>query len=191
MQHQDTNVYLLVAYPDKSVLEKILAERNAFCDSYSFKPKPSLKPHVLLTSFYASEGMESTLIRWLQRICGNEQGFTITLNNYSGFPDHTILLRVPDAEHLQNFAGQLNAMKDFIQPGVAGFFRRPHIAIATDLPHAIYEQALSDYSRKLFHETFQVKELVLLKSSDAVNQFCTVQVFGLLPAGNDLFNKVA
>jgi hypothetical protein len=191
MQNHDTNEYLLVAYPDKVVLEKILVERQLFNETYDFKSRPSLKPHVLLTSFYASEGMESTLIRWLQRICGLEQGFTLTLNNYSGFPTHSIFLRVPNAGPLQNFTTQMSAMKDFIQPGVAGFFRRPHIAIATDLPATIYEQALSDYSRKLFHEEFPVKELVLLRRSEIANQFRTVQVFGLLPAGNDLFNKVA
>jgi len=192
MQNQpDTNEYLLVAYPDKNVMEKINGERSLFNAAYKFKPRHALKPQILITSFFASEGMEPTMVRWLQKICSLEQGFTLTINNYSGFPNHTIFLRIPDAIPVRDFVKQLSVMKDFIQPASSGFFRRPHIAIASQLPEDIYEKALSDYSRKLFHESFQVKELVLLKRKDSFDNLRTVQVYGLLPAGNDLFNKVA
>jgi 2'-5' RNA ligase superfamily protein len=187
----ETNEYILVAYPEKTVMEKIAAERGIFNDTYKVKPRATLKPHLVISNFFASEGMESTLIRWLQRICSMEQGFSVTLNNYSGYPTHTIFLRILDSAPIQNFVTQLNVMKDFIQPGATGLFRRPHIPIASKLPTGIYEQALSDYSRKLFHECFQINELVLLKRKDIFDSIKTVQVLGLLPAGNDLFNKVA
>ena len=192
MQNQPgTNEYLLVAYPDKNVTDKINEERSVFNAAYKFKPRHSLKPQILITSFFASEGMESTVVRWLQKICSLEQGFKLTVNNYSGFPTDTIFLRIQDATPLQDFVKQLSAMKDFIQPASSGFFRRPYIPIAAQLPENIYEKALSDYSRKLFHESFQVKELILLKRKDSFDSLRTVQVYGLLPAGNDLFNKVA
>ena len=192
MQSQhESNEYLLVAFPDKPCLEKILAERTFFNETYKLRPKASPRPHIVITSFLASEGMESTIVRWLQRICSLEQGFQLTLNNYSGYPTHTIFLRVPDASPIQHFIAQLNSMKDFIQPGPGGFFRRPHVTIGSKLPTGIYEQALSDYSRKMFHESFNVEELVLLKRNDGYSSPRTVQVFGLLPANNDLFNKVA
>ncbi|HTE26685.1 2'-5' RNA ligase family protein [Flavitalea sp.] len=192
MQNQhETNEYLLVAYPDKSVLDKIAAEKALFNETYKLRPKASLKPHILVTNFFASEGMESTLIRWLQRICSLEQGFRLTLNNYSGYPTHTIFLRVQDAGPVQHFVAQLNTMKDFIQAGPGGFFRRPHVPVASKLSTGVYEQALSDYSRKIFHESFVVEELVLLKRKDSYETLRTVQVFGLLPLNNDLFNKVA
>ena len=192
MQSQyETNEYLLVAYPDKNVLEKILAERALFYETYKLRPKALIKPHIVITNFFASEGMESTLIRWLQRICSLEQGFKLTLNNYSGYPTHTIFLRVQDADPVQHFIAQLSTMKDFVQAGPAGFFRRPHVPIASNLPTGIYEQALTEYSRKMFHESFAVQELALLKRTDSYQSLRTVQVFGLLPANNDLFNKVA
>ena len=187
----ETNEYLLVAYPDRSVLEKILAERALFNETYKLRPGASLKPHIVVTNFFASEGMEITLIRWLQRICSLEQGFKLTLNNYSGYPTHTIFLRVQDAGPVQHFVSQLNTMKDFVQAGPGGFFKRPHVPLASKLSTGVYEQALSEYSRKIFHESFDVQELVLLKRKDSYESLRTVQVFGLLPANNDLFNKVA
>jgi 2'-5' RNA ligase len=192
MQNQhETNEYLLVAYPDKSCLEKIAAERTLFNETYKLRPKAALKPHIVITNFFASEGMESTLVRWLQRICSLELGFELTLNNYSGYPTHNIFLRVLDATPIQHFVAQLNLIKDFVQPAPGGFFRRPHVTIGSKLTTGIYEQALSDYSRKIFHESFHVDELVLLKRKDSFGALRTVQVFGLLPANNDLFNKVA
>ena len=192
MQNQyETNEYLLVAYPDKKVMEKISAERVLFNETYKLRPKALLKPHIVVTNFFASEGIETTLIRWLLRVCSQEQGFKLTLNNYSGYPTHTIFLRVQDAGPVQHFVAQLNTMKDFVQAGPGGFFRRPHLPIASKLTTGLYEQALSDYSRKIFHESFAVQELVLLKRKDSYESLRTVQVFGLLPANNDLFNKVA
>ena len=187
----ESNEYLLVAYPDKAVLDKIAAEKAIFNETYKLRPKASAKPHIVITNFFASDGMEATLVRWLQRICSLEHGFKLTLNNYSGYPNNIIFLRVPDAEPIQHFVAQLNPMKDFVQPGPGGFFRRPHLPVSPKLPTVVYEQALSDYSRKIFHESFVVEELVLMKRKDFYDPLRTVQVFGLLPANNDLFNKVA
>lgn len=192
MQNEvETNEYSLVIYPGKDVMDMVLAERALFNETYNFRPRHFIKPQIVVTNFFASEGMEITLVRWLQRICSLEHGFTITLNNYSGYPTHTIFLRVFDATPVQQFVTQLNVMKDFIKTGPAGLFRRPHLPIVSKLSTGIYEQALSDYSHKLFHESFAVEELVLLKRKDPFDTFKTVQVFGLLPMGNDLFNKVA
>ncbi|RYF92751.1 MAG: 2'-5' RNA ligase family protein [Chitinophagaceae bacterium] len=192
MDHRaDNTEYLLIAYPDRAVTEKLLIERSFFRETYGVRPKQELAPHIVISSFFASEGMETTLVRWLQKICSLGQGFNIMLNNYSGYPDGTIFLRIPDPAPIQHFVGQLSAMQDFITPGTRGLYRRPHIAIASNLDKALYERALSDYSRKVFNESFQVKEIVLLKRNDPFTAVRTVQVFGLLPAGNDLFNKVA
>lgn len=190
MEHPaDLTEYLLIAYPDKSVMEKILNERSQFCEQYKIRPKQELDPHLVVTSFFASEGMETTLVRWLQKICSLERGFNVTLNNYSGYPDSTIFLRIPETAPIQHFVGQLAAMKDFISPAAKGLYRRPHISIASNLSTGVYELALSEYSRKLFNESFQVNEMVLLKRKNAFVPVKAVQVFGLLPAGNDLFNR--
>ncbi|RYG31553.1 MAG: 2'-5' RNA ligase family protein [Chitinophagaceae bacterium] len=191
MQTQSSSEYLLVAYPDKTVMDKILAERFHFTETYKVRLRPQLRPHVPVTHFFASEGMEPTLVRWLQKICRMEQGFNLTLNNYSGFPSHTIYIRLQHLDPLQHFLTQLTAMTDFVEPAHGIYRNRPHISLAGNLPASVYELALSDYSRRIFHESFQVKELVLLGRKDSFESFKTVQVFGLLPANNDLFNKVA
>ncbi|MET0242976.1 MAG: 2'-5' RNA ligase family protein [Flavitalea sp.] len=187
----ETNEYLLVAFPDKSTSAKILEERQRFVAEYGNVNGVDSRPAITITNFFANEGMEETLVRWLQKICSLEQGFTLTLNNYSGFPDQSIFMRVLDAAPIHAFLRQLSAMKDFITPALPGFFRRPHIPIASGLKQSVYELAVSEYSKMTFHESFSVKELVLMRKSAEFGEPKTVQVFGLLPAGNDLFNKVA
>jgi hypothetical protein len=190
IQGSVSNEYLLVAYPDKTVREKVLQEINDFNNAYGLKPSHS-NPYIIISNFFAREGMEDTLIRWLQRICSQAQGFELSLNNYSGFPAHSIYLRVQDSSPVKQFVKQLVVMNDFVQPATSGISKRPHIMIGSKLNTETYERALIDYSHKHFHETFHVKELVLLKRKDVFEMLRTVQIFGLLPTGNDLFNKVA
>jgi hypothetical protein len=79
--------YLLVIYPGRELEEKLLGEQQQFADDYAVQVRN--KPHITVAAFVAGEVMESTLIRWIQRICNHYRSFDLTLNNYSGFPPHT------------------------------------------------------------------------------------------------------
>ncbi|WP_315819809.1 hypothetical protein [Paraflavitalea speifideaquila] len=88
--------YLLVVNPDAAVQDKVLTQKQEFYDEYREKAAIKTGTHIMVASFLAREAMEGTLIRWIQRICDQQQPFKVTLNNYSGFPPHTIFLRVQD-----------------------------------------------------------------------------------------------
>jgi hypothetical protein len=49
------------------------------------------------------------------------------------------------------------------------------------LTEQVYSRAMPDYSRKTFHGSFQVTELVLLKREHSFDTCKTVNVFHLLP----------
>ena len=140
------------------------------------------RPHITVAAFQAGEQMEDTLIRWIHRICRRNERFEITLNNYSGFPPHTIYLRVQDPQPFRQLMQQLRAIDDFIRSSgcpPVNLISRPYLSIAGGLTEQIYNKAMADYSQRSFHESFQVEELVLLKREHSFDACRTVNVFRL------------
>lgn len=184
--------YRLVVCPAGEAFNRIMEEKKDFSNQYGAFEKAN--PYITVAGFTVQEGMEDTIVRWLQKIFSREHSFTVSLNNYSGIPAHTIYLRVQDSTPFRHLIKQLEVLDDFIRSSSCppvNLVKKPYLSIAGILPGNIYEKAISDYSRKTFHESFVVHELILLARRDPFDSFKTVQVFGLLPHGNDLFNKVA
>ncbi|HEV3411088.1 MAG TPA: 2'-5' RNA ligase family protein [Puia sp.] len=197
--------YLLVVYPDGDLQDRLLEEQQQFSTDYGLdhrldqgqrgaNPIGRNKPHITLAAFHAGEEAEDTLIRWIQRICSERRSFEIALNNYSGIPPHTpkppdvacipgaIYLRVQNPEPLREVTQQLGAIDEFIRSSgwpPVHFTGRPHLSIAGGLTEQVYNKAMPDYSRKIFHGIFRVGELVLLKRKHTFDPCKTVNVFGL------------
>ena len=174
--------YLLVIYPGGEMEEKLLGEQKQFSDDYAVSVRN--KPHITVASFVAGEVMEETLIRWIQRICTPYRSFDLTLNNYSGFPPHTIYLRVQDPQPFTQLMQQLRAIDEFIRSSgcpPVNLVSRPFLSIAGGLTEQVYNKAMPDYSRRTFHETFQVRELILLKRTHSFDPCKTVNIFRLQP----------
>ncbi len=186
--------YLLVVYPDGDMQDRLLVEQQQFSAEFGLERRLDQgqrvannfpgrnKPHITLASFQAGDEAEATLIRWIQRICSERRSFEIALNNYSGIPPHTIFLRVQDPEPLMELMRQLVAIDEFIRssgwPPVQ-LIGRPYLSIAGGLTEQVYNKAMPDYSRKMFHGSFRVGELVLLKRKHSFDPCRTVNVFGL------------
>ncbi|MBN8855461.1 MAG: 2'-5' RNA ligase family protein [Sphingobacteriales bacterium] len=174
--------YLLVIYPYGELFEKLVEEQQQFLSDYGLLMKGRNRPHITVAAFQAGEQMEDTLIRWIHRICRRNQCFDITLNNYSGFPPHTIYLRVQDPQPFRQLMQQLRAIDDFIRSSgcpPVNLISRPYLSIAGGLTEQIYNKAMADYSQRTFHESFQVEELVLLKREHSFDACRTVNVFRL------------
>ena len=167
-------------------------EKENFHLQYMQKKQAPKSSTILVAGFLAKESMEETLIRWIQRICSLQKSFTVTLNNYSGFPPHTIYLRVQDHEPFRKLAQQLKIINEYIQsngcPEVS-LVTKPYLSIAKQLPEKVYEKAMLDYSQRLFFETFKAGELVLLRKSDDINSCKLVNVFRMLPNEDNVVNQ--
>ena len=186
--------YLLVGYPDAGVYKKVMEEKQQFSAEYGEKIVIKTHPHITVANFFVSEAMESTIIKWMQRICGAQQSFTVTLNNYSGFPPHTIYLRVQNPQPFQQLAKQLKTVDEFIRASAcppARLISNPHLSIARKLPEQVYNKAIADYAQKTFHESFMLDELLLLRRQHPFDTCKTIQVFRLRPADSNLFSDVA
>jgi 2'-5' RNA ligase len=185
------NEYLLVIRPDDEVYNKVSTEKQSFYNQYRQKISVKTRPHITVASFMAREEMEETLIRWIQRVSSQQKSFPVTLNNYSGFPAHTIYLRVQDHQPFKQLATQLKVIDSYVRsngcPAVT-LINRPHLSIARRLPQDVYEKALVDYSQKTFCESFTVHELVLLRRAHQFDPCKVINIFRLLPGQNNLFN---
>lgn len=186
--------YLLVGHPDSNVSNKIADVKQSFFKDYNQKISDITKPNITVASFLAMESMEETLIRWIHRICSQQKSFMVTLNNYSGFPPHTIYLRVQDPAPFKQLASQLKVIDQYIQSNgcpQANFIYRPYLSIARSLDNTVYNKAMPDYSQKTFHETFQLTELLLLKRINEFDHCRQVNVFRFYPPDTNIYNEVA
>jgi 2'-5' RNA ligase len=186
--------YLLVGHPDRGVNNKIMEEKQQFIDDYNENNDLKTKPHITVANFLADEAMEPTIIRWMQRICGAQQSFNVTLNNYGGFPPHTIYLRVQDPLPFQQLAKQLKTVDDFIRASdcpPAKLISKPHLSIARILPEHVYNKAMADYAQKTFHASFMIEELILLRRQHQFDTCKSIHIFRLRPTGSNIYSDVA
>ena len=186
--------YRLVIYPDSVLYTKLMAEKRRFYINYGVDSALKCFPYIMVSCFYAREGMEETLIRWIQRISSRYPGFPVELNNFSGFPDHTVFLRVQDPQPLTRLVQQLKAIDHYIQLPVArqGKNIQPfYLSIATGLTAEVYRKAMPAYSRKTFHACFHAKEMVLLARDHPFAVHKTVTVFRFLPVSKQSYTEVA
>jgi hypothetical protein len=182
--------YLLVIYPNGDLQEKLRDEQQQFSTDYGLQMTVRNKPHITVAAFQAGEIMEDTLIRWVQRICNSYKSFELTLNNFSGFPPHTIYLRVQDPHPFRQLMQQLRSIDEFIRSSgcpPANLITRPFLSIAGGLTEQLYNKAMPDYSRRTFHDSFRVDELVLLKRTHSFDACKTVNIFRLQPESADSF----
>ncbi|MEO9146299.1 MAG: 2'-5' RNA ligase family protein [Ginsengibacter sp.] len=184
---QELYEYLLVVCPATGIYEKIMTEKESFYSEFKEKNIVERKPYIIVSDFLAKEAMEDTLIRWIQRICRQRQGFTVTFNNYSGFPPHTIYLRVQNERPFQKLRADLEILNTYISSCACPpmkFAPKPYLSIAGDLSEEVYFKALIQYAHKSFHESFAANELLLLKRAHEYEECKPVNVFGLQPEEN-------
>lgn len=184
--------YRLAIYPDAIAYNKIMAEKQRFFVRYGVVSAVKSFPYIMVAGFYAGEGMEPTLIRWLQRIFGQCSSFEIGLNNFSGFPQHAIYLRIQNPQPLQHLACGLKAINHHVHiRSSLATEKWPYVILAGELPGEVYNKAMPVYSRKTFHASFIATEVVLLARDHPFAAFKTITVFRFLPANHTSYSEVA
>ncbi|MEO8763806.1 MAG: 2'-5' RNA ligase family protein [Ginsengibacter sp.] len=183
--------YLLMVNLGSEMNEKVKAEKQDFYKEYNVKTGIHTHPYIMIANFIAKEAMENTAIRWMENIFNNQQSFPVALNNYSGFPAHTIYLRVQDTKSFQKLAQELKVVNTYVN--ACGFpsmklITHPHVSIAGSLPEEVYFKALTQYARKSFHESFMVNELLLLRRKNQYDTCKIIKVFALKSGNGGVLN---
>jgi 2'-5' RNA ligase len=177
--------YLLIVSPGKEVYDKIMEEKQYFSGRYDQPVAINTKPHITVSGFLAWDNMEETLTRRLQYIAKEQRSFYVTLNNYSGFPSHTVYIRIQDPAPFKELTSGIKAIAPYIKEQSfppSKFISSPHLSIARRLPLAVYENAIKDYSEKNFNASFEVTELVLLRRQHQYDIYKQAGVFRLQPS---------
>ena len=181
--------YLLVVHPGEEVHAKILNEKRIFEEQYEQEYDSGFYPHITIANFLAKEAMEETFIRWIQNICNLQKSFTVTLNNYSAFRSSGFYIKVLDEEPFKRLANALKILDGFMQSNDCPPFKlvsKPHITFVKELSQYSFDNAIKEYARKLFHESFKVEKLFLLKR-DAYMKCHLINTF-ILPPPLTLFD---
>ena len=189
-----TYEYLLAVPIAADVNESIDHERRSlFCSDIS---RSSMQlNHISVAAFTARDEMESTVIRYLERIVSARSSFQVSLNNYSGIPPHTIFLRVQDVMPFRLLTKQLAAVSDYVQSCSCPPLQicHPHVVMANNLGESNYLKSMLHFSQMSFYASFSVDEVVLLRRSHSFDPGKKLHVFPLVPTGyqsfkNRLFN---
>ena len=100
----------------------------------------------------------------------------------------TIYLRVQDPHPFRQLMQQLRSIDEFIRSSgcpPANLISKPFLSIAGGLTEQLYNKAMPEYSRRTFHDSFQVDELVILKRTHTFDACKTVNIFRLQPGSDD------
>jgi hypothetical protein len=174
--------YELYVSTDSLTHQKITAEKIYFNKTYLNKTEETFSSDIFISSFQVKEGMEDTVVRWLEKICYLNKGFQIILNNYSCIPEEKIFIRIQNLYAIQQLVNQLKMVDSFITSAncpAPEFNYTPYIIIAEKLIPAIYYLAIKEYSKKLFYASFEVKSLVLLKRNSVHQPFKVINRFAV------------
>lgn len=189
LQH-DNYQYALMAKANKEVEDKVMAVSRDFLGTYGKTGKTEPDPKITIATFSIKPEMEDTMLRYMQRICSQQNNFNVELNNYSGIPPHTIYLRVQNHQPFRHLSQQLSAINDYLHSCDCLPLKMvmPHINVAAKLTGDVYLKALMDYGQQTFHEVFTVNEIVLYKRKHEYDQYKMVHVFSLQPVKKTLYN---
>lgn len=176
--------YQLVMRPAAGVAEKIMAGQQWYYEEYKKPSFSGTAPQIVIASFFAKETMEATLVRWIERICGQQRGFEVVLNHYGGLPAHTIYLRILNEQPFAELVTGLRVVDTYIRscacPPVS-FVSKPYLVVLAGLEEASFTKVLARYARESFHESFAVNEVQLLRRKHTYEPVRPVYVFGLQP----------
>ena len=180
---QEYYEYLLVVHPAADVYAQLMQEKKYFFETYKEKVAVKTMPHITVANFLAKEAMEETIIRYMHRILSMQKSFTVTLNNFSGFPPHTVYARVQDHQPFKHLAAMLAPVDHYVKGNgcpPAKFITHPHVSIARRLKPDVYDKAMFEFSQRTFFASFNVEEMVLLKRQHQFDKCRQVNVFKLL-----------
>ena len=177
--------YLLVAAPSLAVHQQMISERQFFSNAYQEKTSLISKSFITVAKFMAKEAMEETIIRWMNRSLATQPTFSVLLNNFGGFPPHTIFIRVQNLQPFKQLGASLQSVNHYITTNNCPpmqWVSKPHLTIARRLSPEIFEKAMLDYSPKTFEASFTINQLVLLRRQQTFDTCKQLTSFHLAPS---------
>lgn len=164
--------YLFLASPQQNLWDRTMRVKEGFHSLYDWEIAIKTWPHITLAAFDATIKMEPGIVGLLRQACSKQHAFTAHLEDFAGyerFKRSTLYIKVKDKDRFLRLAESLRVINNFLwSNGYASAYlvEDPHLTIAKWLPHWLYLEAMEEYSRQHFRDTFIVNELLLLKKQE-------------------------
>jgi 2'-5' RNA ligase len=155
--------YLLVLSPDEHLQERIGRLRQSVGEKTGIRI--SGKAHITLARWQAWDMMEERLLQHLHVLAMEQYPFRVQLEDFKGFPSHTLYLQVPTREPILRLVAGIKKNKRLMRSGDSNpyFISEPHLSLARGLTPGQYEQAMQVFGPRHFNGAFVADAMLLLK----------------------------
>lgn len=175
--------YRLVAYPDMLTGLQIKAEQAYIQRQYQTSI-PSEQPGIVVAEFMAREDMEATLIRWMHRIISTQSSFRVNIQGFGALSSKHLYLRVQEQQPFHQLAGAMQVIDQYIRsydyPPVKRF-THPCLPLTGAVPEKAFDQVMQEFAARKLELSFEVKELMLIRSRHETEAGKQINLFRLQP----------
>jgi len=173
------NEYRLVVPLPEALQQKVLAVRQTLHEKYGVKPSFELKPSLTVLRCHAFEKGEPKLLEKLQLAALQTAPFKVELEDYAGYPTHTIYINVTTKSPFNELSKELKKSKWLMQvPQHAPFFiNEPHLMIAQRLKPKEFTNMWNECEHRQFTGRFIADSVLLLKRSEQNKAYQVVRRF--------------
>lgn len=180
---QTLSRYRLVAYPDMLTDLQIKAEQAYIQRQYQTSI-PSEQSGIVVAEFMAREDMEATLIRWMHRIISTQSSFRVNIQGFGALSSKHLYLRVQEQQPFQQLAGAMQVIDQYIRsydyPPVKRF-THPCLPLTGAVPEKAFDQVMQEFASRKLDLSFEVKELMLVRSRHESEVGKQINLFRLQP----------
>jgi hypothetical protein len=152
--------YWLVVNLPTEVRQKLLLPRQAGC----------------MAAFLARDGMENTLIRWMQRIFSQQRQFTLTLDLVKPLNHEPARWQVREQNHFLELRQQLHALNPYLQGSDC-----PAMQFGSFIQWKVPDEWYQQHEGTSVPVQFSLSEITLFRKPYHAGEGKEVQVFGLKP----------
>lgn len=156
--------YLLVLSPDEHLQERIGRIRQTLVEKTGIR-LPGTKAHITLARWQAWDMMEERLLQHLHVLAMEQYPFQVQLEDFRGFPSHTLYIQVPTREPVLRLVAGIRRHKRLMRSADNNpyFISEPHLSLARGLTPGQYEQVMQAFGERHFHASFVADAMLLLK----------------------------
>lgn len=176
------NEYRLVVPLPEAIQEKVLAVRKTLHERYKVKPPFELKPSLTILRCHGFDRGEARLMEKLQHAALQTAPFRVELEDYAGYPSHTIYINVLTKSPFNELCKELKKYRWLMQvPQHEPFFiNEPHLIVAQRLKPKEFTSLWQECEHRQFSGRFFADAMLLLKRSELNQKYQVVRRFEFL-----------
>ena len=176
------NEYRLVIPLPEAIQEKVLGVRKTLHERYKVKLPFELKPSLTVLRCHGFDKGEARLMEKLQHAALQTAPFKVELEDYAGYPSHTIYINVLTKSPFNELCKELKKYKWLMQvPQHEPFFiNEPHLIVAQRLKPKEFTTVWQECEHRQFSGKFFADAMLLLKRSEVNEKYQVMRRFEFL-----------